>query len=103
MKQYHSKLTDILREYLENRFKIQALEQTTEEILFGMRNVAVDEESKAKLKRILILADLVKFAKEHPLPNENELSLNNTYDFINGTKREEEYKVEDKDPVFIKN
>jgi hypothetical protein len=94
LKLYHSSLTDILREYIENRFKIQALEQTTDEILFGFRNVAVDEESKFKLKQVLVLADLVKFAKEQPLPNENELSMNNVYDFINGTKREEEYSVD---------
>jgi hypothetical protein len=34
LKAYHSLLTDILREYIENRFKIQALEQTTDEILY---------------------------------------------------------------------
>lgn len=90
LKQYHSALTDILREYIENRFKIQALEQTTDEILFGFRNIAIDSESKSKLKQVLILADLVKFAKEQPLPNENELSITNAYDFVNGTKRDED-------------
>ncbi len=90
LKQYHSTLSDILREYIESRFKIQALEQTTDEILFGFRNVAIDEESRSKLKQVLILADLVKFAKEQPLPNENELSITNSYDFVHGTKREEE-------------
>ncbi|MBL7883480.1 MAG: hypothetical protein JNL69_05390, partial [Bacteroidia bacterium] len=93
LKLYHSALTDILREYIENRFKIQALEQTTDEILFGFRNVSVDEESKAKLKSTLLLADLVKFAKEQPLANENELSMSNVYDFINGTKKEENINV----------
>lgn len=102
LKQYHSNLTDIVREYIENRFRIQALEQTTDEILFGLRNVAIDEESKSRLKQILLLADLVKFAKEQPMSNQNELSLSNTYEFVNGTKREEEYKVEDKRPKFVK-
>ncbi len=92
LKQYHSSLTDIIREYIENRFKIKALEQTTDEIIIGFRSVAIDEDSKAKLKQVLILADLVKFAKELPLPNENEMSMNNAFDFINGTKREEEQK-----------
>jgi hypothetical protein len=96
LKQYYSALTDILREYIENRFKIQAMEQTTDEILFGFRNVAIDEESRMKLKNVLLLADLVKFAKEHPLPNENELSMSQSYDFINGTKREEEETQETK-------
>ncbi len=90
LKAYHSLLTDILREYIENRFKIQALEQTTDEILFGFRNIAIDEDSKDKLKQVLVLADLVKFAKENPLPGENELSMTNVYDFVNGTKRDEE-------------
>ncbi len=88
LKLYHSQLTDIIREYIENRFKIQALEQTTDEILFGFRKVAIDDESKSKLKSVLILADLVKFAKEQPLPTENEMSMTNSYDFIHGTKQD---------------
>jgi hypothetical protein len=94
IKLYYSSMTDILREYIENRFRIQAMEQTTDEILFGFRNAAVDEESKTKLKQVLTLADLVKFAKEQPLPDENETSLKNVYDFVNGTKREDEYSIE---------
>ncbi|MCW3085451.1 MAG: hypothetical protein JWP12_2817 [Bacteroidetes bacterium] len=89
LKLYYSSLTDILREYIENRFKIQALEQTTDEILYGFRNVAIDDESKTKLKQVLGLADLVKFAKEQPMANENEGSLNNVYDFVNGTKKDD--------------
>jgi len=89
LKLYHITLTEIVREYIENRFKIQALEQTTEEILYGFRNIAMDEESGMKLKKLLVLADLVKFAKEQPLPNENELSLSDAYGFINGTKIED--------------
>lgn len=88
LKLYHITISEIIREYIENRFKIQALEQTTEEILFGFRNVSIDEESKNKLKQVLILSDLVKFAKEQPLPNENELSWTNAYDFVKGTMRE---------------
>ena len=96
LKLYHSQLTDIIREYIENRFKIQAQELTTDEILFGFRNIAIDEESKYKLKQILLIADLVKFAKEVPLASENEMSMSNSYDFINGTKREEEPEEADK-------
>ena len=79
---------DEINEFIENRFKIQALEQTTDEILYGFRNVSIDEDSRLKLKQLLILSDLVKFAKEQPLPNENELSLSNAYDFVKGTMRE---------------
>jgi hypothetical protein len=87
LKLYHITLSEIVRQYIEDRFAIQALEQTTDEILFGFRNTAIDEESKTKLKQLLILSDLVKFAKEQPLPNENEQSLTNAFDFVNGTKK----------------
>src|SRR6218665_902067 len=98
LKLYHSSLTDIVREYIENRFKIQALEQTTDEIIYGFRNVAIDEESKAKLKQVLVLSDLVKFAKEQPLAAENEASMNYAYEFVNGTKREETADDKNKQP-----
>jgi len=88
-KQYHSAISDIIRLYVERRFKVNAPEQTTDEILHGFKNVVIDNENREKLRRILILADLVKFAKEQPLPNENELSLTNAIEFVNGTLREE--------------
>jgi hypothetical protein len=84
-KMYYSKLSEIAREYIELRFKIQALEQTTEEILHGFKSYAVAKESMDKLKQILVLADLVKFAKEQPLPAENEMSISNAIDFIKDT------------------
>lgn len=89
VKQYHSAISDILRTYIEERFKVNALEQTTEEILTSLRSVVIDNESKAKLKQVLMLADLVKFAKEQPLPQENEMSLSNAFSFVEGTARPE--------------
>jgi len=91
-KQYYSALSEILRTYIEGRFKVNALEQTTDEILYSFRTVVIDQESKEKLRQLLILADLVKFAKEQPLQNENEMCMNNAFDFVNGTLREEKPK-----------
>ena len=39
-------------------------------------------------RNILFLSDLVKFAKELPLPNENEMSRINAYEFVMATKIE---------------
>ena len=69
------------------------MEQTTAEILNGFRNVAIDAESKERLRNVLILGDLVKFAKEQPTALENESSMSDTNDFIMGTKRDEEIPV----------
>lgn len=89
VKQYHSAISEILRTYIEERYKVNALEQTTEEILTALRSVVIDNESKARLKQVLTLADLVKFAKEQPLPQENEMSLSNAFSFVEGTARPE--------------
>ena len=86
-KLYYSRLSDILRIYIEGRFKIAALEQTTDELMANFKYLVVDENSKVILKEILIISDLVKFAKEQPLANENELSLEKAIQFVTGTAR----------------
>jgi hypothetical protein len=42
----------------------------------------------------LSLADLVKFAKYKPLPDDDNLTLVNSYFFVNDTKKEEPKKAE---------
>jgi len=89
VKKYHSELTDTIRQYIEDRFGINAMEQTTEETLEAMKHMEMpDKEVLAKLKEILELADLVKFAKFNPLPDENDLSMVNALFFVNQTKKE---------------
>jgi hypothetical protein len=87
IKQYHSDLTEIIRKYIENRFDIMALEQTSYEILNSFSNSGIITNSSfEELKYMLFLADLVKFAKAQPLPDENDLSMRNAYSFVNETK-----------------
>jgi hypothetical protein len=88
-KEYFTYLTDILRLYLEGRFGIQAMELTSEEIIVVFRSQIATAECKDKLKQILQLSDLVKFAKMETLQPENELAWQNAYDFIEGTLRED--------------
>jgi hypothetical protein len=89
IKDYHSELTDILREYLEKRYRIKTHEKTTDEILTGLRYLDISDENKNVLRQILTLADLVKFAKEKPLPAENEQSINDTTNFVLNTQKAE--------------
>ena len=86
VKLYHSHISEILREYIENRYHINALEETTSEILHGLRLQVISPELMNKLTQTLTLADLVKFAKEQPLPNENEMSIASAKEFVNTTK-----------------
>jgi hypothetical protein len=87
IKAYHSELSDILREYLEKRYAVKTHEKTTEEIFDGLRSVNIAIDERTKLNQILVLADLVKFAKEKPLPAENELSMDSAMSFVLKTQQ----------------
>ena len=95
MKEYYSSISDSVRLYIEGRFGVQALELTTDEIVRAFKTQVVDPVSKEKLQQMLVLSDLVKFAKQIPVEQENLLVLQHAYDFVNGTKREEEIQVEE--------
>jgi len=86
IKEYYTELTDILRIYIETRFIVPAMEQTSSEIMDSL--VAKNEIQKDplnKLNQVLIAADMVKFAKSKPLPRENEQSLELGIEFVNLT------------------
>lgn len=89
-KEYYSSIADTLRLYIEERFNINALELTSDEIIKIFKSQVVDPESKAKLNQILTLSDFVKFAKQIPIEAEHTLTLNNAFDFVKGTMREEQ-------------
>jgi len=85
IKDYYTGITDILRIYLEERYGINALEMTTDEMMLALKRKDISEGMKLKLRDILVLSDLVKFAKENPLPNDHEFCFNSSIDFINNT------------------
>lgn len=89
IKLYYTRLTDIIRQYILGRFGINAMEMTTEETLSALSSeLNMDIELKASFTKLLSQADMVKFAKEVPLPEENEISLLSAYTFVNRTKIE---------------
>ena len=86
VKEFHIRLTDIIRLYIEDRYHLPAVESTTDEIMTYLQNLDIANELKSELHTFLQLSDLVKFAKLTPLPNENEKCLQSSYSFINATK-----------------
>ena len=60
---------------------------------FRTRKELLSEKSFNNLSQILSLADLVKFAKYKPLPDDDNLTLVNAYFFVNDTKKEEPKKA----------
>ncbi len=85
IKEYYTGITDILREYLYGRYGISAQEMTSDEIMQALKRKDIDEAMKAKLREILVLADLVKFAKENPVPEDHQFCFNTSIDFVKET------------------
>jgi hypothetical protein len=94
-KEYYSSITDVLRNYIEKRFPVNAMELTTDEIIYRFRKINISRTTKEKLKQTLLLSDMVKFAKEIPLADENELAIKNAIEFVNETVISEELEKTD--------
>ena len=94
-KEYYSDLTYTVRLYLEQRFGIKAVEQTTREIITELRYADISEEDKLHLRKLLSQADMIKFAKMKADANHGKDSLYKSIDFVEKTKKIEEEKGEE--------
>jgi hypothetical protein len=90
IKGYYSRLTTILRTYIELRFKTQALEETTDQIIRDLKALDLDPLIVARFGTMLRLADLAKFAKAKPLANDNENSMLIAEQFVKDTMSTQE-------------
>ena len=89
IKIYYTRLTEILRLYLENRFSVFSLELTTRETLDTLLKTGFKKDGAYdQLKRVLTSADLVKFAKYNPDPAEHESLFQESWNFVLDTKEE---------------
>jgi hypothetical protein len=84
-KAYYSELTNIIREYLGNRYDILALESTTDEIITDLRDKKVSGEQKIRLEQLLQQADLTKFAKFRPTAEDCQTDFQAVEAFIKAT------------------
>lgn len=71
VKEYYVILTDIVRNYIEQRFNTPAMELTTDELLYKAQHHRELQPYHGLLSGILYTADLAKFAKAEPLPQEH--------------------------------
>lgn len=84
-KQYQSEVTEILREYIERRHRIPALEQTSPEIISALAVYGISPELIEDLERILRIADMTKFAKYQPSEMQHEHAMEGATSFVNAT------------------
>ena len=86
VKEYHTELTDVVREYIGGRFNVRSSEKTSDETLRAMKPLLQDKKELFEhLRKMLSLADMVKFAKWTTTPDENENALRTAYEFVKET------------------
>ncbi len=85
-KQYYTRLTDILRAYMQGRYGFRAMEYTSAEILAKLRDEELPERTRARIENLLPLSDFVKFAKYVPDAQQNEDAYQDAYYFVEETK-----------------
>lgn len=86
LKEFYTEVTAILRRYFENRYAMMAMEETTDEIIVGLRKLRFPEQMLGDVERILRRADLVKFAKVQPSIAEHEEMFTVVHMIVDRTK-----------------
>ena len=86
VKEYYTELSSIIRQYIEWRFKTPAMELTTDELFRKAKKHREMAMYIDVLQPLLFAADLAKFAKANPLPQEHIEALALAKNFVYTTK-----------------
>jgi hypothetical protein len=96
VKKYYIELSAIVRHYIERRYQVDSEELTSRETLAQLKTM-VSAQAYSHLKELLEQADLVKFARMKPLPDENDMSFKHAVAFIELSKPQETESLEKED------
>lgn len=88
-KQFYTGITDALRDYIEGRYGVSAMEKTSSEIMADLADKQIEAKPYNELSELLKTADLVKFAKYIPDALENEDAIPKAVRFVNSTFMQE--------------
>ncbi len=93
-KEYYTELSEIVRQYIELRFNTNAMELTTDELLQKAKKHREMVQYRKSLKPLLQAADLAKFAKANPLPEEHIEALELALQFVRISKPKPQPPIE---------
>ena len=82
VKEFYSETTEIIRRFLEDQYGLLALESTSDEIVEQLRRLPEAQSVQKEFRSFFTTADLVKFAKYLPTPEENEQELTWAFHFV---------------------
>jgi hypothetical protein len=86
IKTFYSELSEILRQYINGRYFVVALEMTTSEVLDGLTEQKLDDEVFGLFKSFLEDCDLVKFARFVPQEELHQAIIKKAYNLVDLTK-----------------
>lgn len=75
-KEYYIEVTGVIRKFIEYKYNIQALEQTSHEIIDALRLSSIPGTMMTRIQNLFSISDLIKFAKSLPTPQENQEAMN---------------------------
>jgi hypothetical protein len=82
IKEFHSEITGIIRNYFERAYTLPALESTSSETLEFLRKKGVSNTIVIRSESFFENADLVKFAKYIPLSDLNQKMMTTAYEIL---------------------
>ncbi|HTS18656.1 MAG TPA: DUF4381 family protein [Verrucomicrobiae bacterium] len=87
VEEFYTRLSDIVRRYLEGQMGLRAPERTTEEFLYEVsRDHSLSREHRELLGAFLQEADLVKFARHQPGAEDRQRALTAAEKFVEDTQ-----------------
>lgn len=88
-KMFYSGITDALREYIVDRFDVEAMEMTTAEIFSELKDKDIAKDLYSETKNLFETADYVKFAKHLATDEENAAAVPSAVRFVTATYQTE--------------
>ncbi len=85
-KEFYVSLSEILKRYLEGRYRIDTLEKTTEELSEIMAQARIERKVRSEVESILKKSDIVKFARSIPTYDQSKQTIQEVYSFVDRTK-----------------
>jgi len=85
IKEYYIRLSDIIRTYIENKYRIFAMDRTTWELFQEMRSKRIERSHVDKINYFFEDCDMVKFAKYTPIQKEIEEAYKKAEEIVDMT------------------
>lgn len=101
IKEYYTRMTDILRHYLWRVYGMETAERTSTEILETFNTLVGRDRMYIELKKILQTADLAKFAQYRASSDENVSLMSAAVAFIEENKPQEKEEEKSEDSIRV--